>query len=210
MSVLDPTATQRHIEALRAGLPDALVTPLWTWPAKASSYVTSSLEATRVAAESPGENLYVSVAVLRKDIADKLGPHKRVSESRTAGLVGFTLDLDVIGTPDGKGGVKQTGAPNIDDAITAAHLLAEPTLIILSGGGVQPWWLFDEPLIFSSTDEREHAKLVCRRWQEAHRRACGFEIDHTFDLARVARLAGSCNFKGGGEGAPVSILEGGW
>ena len=53
-------------------------------------------------------------------------------------------------------------------------------------------------------------KLACKRWQEAHRQAAGFPIDSTFDLARLARLAGTRNYKGGDEGAPVSILEGGW
>ena len=142
---------QRHVELLRTGLPEELVTPLWTTRGKRSYYVTNPAAAAALALQG---DAYVCVSFLRKDVAEKLGPHKRVCAGNAAGLTGLTIDLDVIGTPDGKGGVKKAGAANIDEAIAAAHLLAEPTLVILSGGGVQAWWLFEKPLIFSSSEER--------------------------------------------------------
>jgi hypothetical protein len=199
--------TRRHVELLRAGLPNELVTPMWSLKAKSSRYARSATAAAATATQMEGD-IYVSVAVVTEETARKLGHRKRVKEEAAAGLVGLTLDLDVIGTPDGKGGTKQTGAPSIEVAITAASLIAEPTVIIASGGGVQPWWLFEEPWIFSSQEEREHAKRVSARWQEAHRQRCGFAIDPTHDLARLMRLAGTRNYKGGGMGAPVRIVNG--
>jgi hypothetical protein len=64
-------------------------------------------------------DIYVSVSVINSATAKRLGKGRRVSEDCAAGLVGFTIDFDVIGTPDGKGGVKQTGAPSFEAAITA-------------------------------------------------------------------------------------------
>jgi AAA domain len=200
--------TRRHIELLRAGLAEKLVTPLWSSKGNTSRYPRSAVGAVAGVGALQGD-IYVSVSVATADVAQKRGRTKRINEDSAAGLVGFAIDFDVIGTPDGQGGAKKTGAPSVEAAIAASHLLAEPTLIIASGGGVQPWWLFDEPLIFSSTDERKQVKAVCAQWQEAHRQASGFEIDSTFDLARVMRVAGTRNYKSGGEGVAVWILEDG-
>jgi hypothetical protein len=199
--------TQRHVQLLRAGLPDTLVTPLWQSEGKSSRYARSAVGAAGVAAGMVGD-VYVSVGVLTEETVKKLGRGNRVTEAVTAGLSGLAIDLDVAGSPDGRGGMKRTGAPSLEAAIVASKLLAEPTLTVGSGYGVQPWWLFREgPLLFSSAEEREPAKLACARWQEAHRRAAGFAVNSTHDLAHVFRLAGTTNYKGGGAGVPVTILE---
>jgi hypothetical protein len=104
--------TRHHVELLRDGWPDKFVTPLWGSGGKASRYARSATAAAGTAATMEG-NIYVSRAVLTAETAKKLGHTKRVSEKVAAGLVGLSLDIDVIGTPDGNGGTKQTGAPDI-------------------------------------------------------------------------------------------------
>jgi hypothetical protein len=74
-------------------------------------------------------------------------------------------------------------------------------------GACSPWFLFDQPFLFSSQEQRDQAKRACRQWQEAHRKTSGFQIDSTHELSRVMRLAGTRNFMGGGEGVPVKIVE---
>jgi hypothetical protein len=104
--------TKRHVELLRVNLADTLVTPMWSSKGNTSRYSKSAVGAVALAAGLEGD-IYVSVAVLTDDVAKKRGRTKRVNEDSAAGLVGFATDFDVTGTPDGRGGVKQVGAPTV-------------------------------------------------------------------------------------------------
>jgi hypothetical protein len=106
--------TVRHVELLREGLPGGFSTPLWAAQDKRSRYVRHPSAASGLQGDA-----YVCVSVLRYEDAQKLGKHRRVSNENATGLVGLTIDFDVVGTPDGKGGVKKAGAPSVEAAITA-------------------------------------------------------------------------------------------
>jgi putative DNA primase/helicase len=201
----------RHISELRAGLPDELLTPLWCKREKRSQsrYFANPVAAAGHAVHESGDaDVYVGFGFVTRDAIQSIGKYRRPSANDVAGLPGLWLDLDVEGTPAGRGGVKNTGAPSLEAAIEAAHMIVEPTLLILSGGGVHAWWLFDEPLIFASKGEREHAQLVPARWQEKHCQQADFPIDAAHDLARVMRVAGTRNHKGGEKGEPVCFEPG--
>lgn len=198
--MIDRDQLVRHIEALREGLPEELLTPLWS-KRGGSHYVRHAEAAVGLAAG----DFYVGVGLITAPTAKRIGRDRRPQANDIAGLPGLWLDLDVKGSPKGNDGVKATGAESVQAAMDAAHLIADPTLMILSGGGVHAWWLFDEPLIFGSNEEREQARIVVARWQQAHRLAAGIAIDSTHDLPRLMRLAGTRNHKGGNGGAPVTF-----
>lgn len=124
-------------------------------------------------------------------------------------LTGLTTDFDVNGSPDGKGGLV-TGAFNGQrDAIECAHALAEPTLLVNSGYGVQPWWLLDAMEMLRSDEDRVRARSIGMAWQAAHRKLAGVEkVDSVFDLTRVMRAPGSFNGKGETP-MPVVLLDNG-
>lgn len=95
--------------------------------------------------------------------------------------------------------LKSTAARSILAALVATMTLP-PTLILHSGGGFQAWWLFVEPWVFGSDEERERAAALVKRWQSLLRiRAAEkkWELDSTHDLARVLRPTGTWDWKYG-------------
>jgi len=122
--------------------------------------------------------------------AERLDDGKRGGSADCLELPGLFADLDVAG-PNHK----------CNDALPktigeAKELLADfpvaPTAIVYSGGGIQPYWLFDEPV------PAEEARRVLVRWaytwgQLAAKR--DLHIDNVFDLARVLRVPGTWNRK---------------
>lgn len=130
---------------------------------------------------------------------------KRSAALDTAGIAALWLDIDVNGGPDNK-----TGAmPDRDAATALARTFCEPTMLVDSGYGVHAWWVLREPWIFTDDLDRRRAARAVQLWQAAHRtiaKAQGAKLDSTHDLARLMRLPGTVNGKGGLE-APVTVFE---
>lgn len=118
---------------------------------------------------------------------------------------GVWLDLDIRGAAH----KSEKLPPNLEKAIALIkEFPLEPTILVHSGHGLQAWWLFKELWIFDTPEERKEAQDLVQRFQvtmkqkaEAH----GWEIDSTFDLARVLRLPGTFNRKL--EPEPVRVLQ---
>jgi len=85
-----------------------------------------------------------------------------------------------------------------------------PAYIINTGGGVHAYWLFDEPWVLESDEDREAARDLNYRWQQGYvlgamertpwgkavlRARGSLRLDSTFDLARVLRVPGTLNRK---------------
>lgn len=121
----------------------------------------------------------------------------RGSAADTAAIVGLWLEIDINGTPDGNGGVKSGVAPNRDKALRLAHAIAEPTVLVDSGGGIHAWWLADKRPIRIDPAQREAVEQFLWDWQQAHRERVPWSIDSTHDLARILRLPGTHNNKSG-------------
>jgi hypothetical protein len=145
-------------------------------------------------------------------VAAGLGPRvekpvkRRANANAVIGIPGLWADIDVTGGPEAKKGA----APDRDAALKLAHELLEPTIIVNSGYGLQAWWLFEEPWIFGFEAEREQAARMSAGFQaalKARAASAGFDIDSTFDLARLMRLPGTFNHKGSAP-APVEIIVG--
>lgn len=145
---------------------------------------------------------YTAVGLAHRDH----GLAHRARADEVIAIAGLWLDIDVDGGPDSKTG----GVPDLDAARTLAAAIVEPTITICSGGGLHAWYLLaGGPWRFTSRAEQATAALASARWYALHRaeaRRHGWGLDHTHDLARLLRLPGTLNGKGGGA-RPVEVVE---
>lgn len=137
------------------------------------------------------QSVYFHVAVQN----DAASPHKRGSNASAMAMAGLFHDMDVAGP-----GHKESALPGtVEEARQFIKSLpVQPTLIIESGGGLYPLWLFKEPWIFETDDEREQCRQFLKGWQifiNNKAKECGWKLDNTADLARVLRLPQTWNFK---------------
>jgi len=146
-------------------------------------------------------NIYCGVGLSPKDY----GRENRCLKKNIVGIPALWIDIDVYG-PNHK---KNNLPPTIDDAMKLfAAVEQEPTMIIKSGGGLQAWWVFNEPWIFETENERQDAEELAKRLcyhfkQEA--RQYGWDVDSVFNLDRVLRVPGTYNRKG--EPVLVELIE---
>jgi hypothetical protein len=148
-------------------------------------------------------DVYVGVSLHKR----QGGPHDRAKAELVDGIVGLYLDIDVAGEGHKKKGLP----PSVDDA---RRLLEEtypqaPTIVIDSGHGLQAWFLFKEPWLFASADERNRAAAVSKGLNARLIRAAskrGWSADNVGDLARVLRVPGTLNHKTSNP-VPVLITE---
>jgi putative DNA primase/helicase len=99
--------------------------------------------------------------------------------------------------------------PDEDAARKVLVALPTPSVLIHSGGGLYPIWMFERPVLV--TDEnREEVKARSQQWQQmiqATSEDLGWHYGSGVgDLARVLRLPGSINRKAGLE-RPCQIIE---
>jgi hypothetical protein len=173
---------------------------LWTKGDKRTHYFRNSTEAAEFAITRTND-LYVAVSLAAKNY----GPAKRAPAKESAGIPGVWADIDINGGPENKTGA----APDARAAEELAFAILEPTIVVNSGYGLQAWWLFDDgPWLLRDDVEREEAARLATGWIALLRERAadlGFGIDATQDLARLLRIPGSVNCKGGAE-APVDYF----
>ena len=185
-------------------LPDGGRVALWDKAGgKRSIYIDSPKQADDMAGRP---DVYVSASLVGPTVTS---PKLRAKARDSVGIGGLWLDVDMPGPEDPP---TKRPAPDMDAAYGLLTAAVDPTVVIHSGYGVQAWWLFDDPLMFGSSDERDRAAQVAQGWEVLHRnraRQHGFDLDSVHDLARVMRLPGTVNGKGG-TSVPVEIamLEG--
>jgi hypothetical protein len=130
----------------------------------------------------------------------------------TSALTALWLDVDVNGSPDGRGGVVADAAADQKIAVDFLQSVLIPTMLVASGFGVHAYWLLAEPLLLHDADELRDAQQLMRSWHTRFKReARRFEMpkfDSVFDLARVLRPPGSMNGKGE-QPMPVQLLDDG-
>lgn len=142
----------------------------------------------------PYGDLWFGVGIRR----EMLGAGKRGGARDVIAHPGLWLDIDI----EGEG--HKTDEPLPLDTEDALSLLADgpkaPSIVVHSGGGLQPYWLFPEPtLLDRPTLTRWHTSWAERA--DDH----GWALDNVSDVAREMRVPGSCNWKTG-EPRPVTIL----
>ncbi len=172
-------------------LDNGLQAALWTLQDRVTHTAgDAGTAAELIDAHAAAKDCYVGVALSN----GPLPSDARVTRDTAAGLIGFGADIDFfdpVYKPDG-----------IRDAETARAMLAAlplvPTMVIHSGHGIQPWWIFDKPWVFNSAGERDEADKLSRAWGALVRAVgeeYGAKLDSVGDLARLFRVAGTVNYK---------------
>lgn len=125
-------------------------------------------------------------------------PRQRCKAHDIAGIAGLWLDVDIA--PD--------KCPDLSSAFQVANAIAEPTLIINSGGGLHCWHLLEQPMAIDDPETRSKVATLADAWVTAHQKVAeqhGWKIDPVKDLARLLRVPGTVNGKTT-PGRPVETL----
>ncbi len=159
-----------------------------------TKWANDTAVAATIAAElAPKNNVYVGLGLRRARGSER----QRGAVEDVVVIPGVWADFDVAGdthTDNGKHYFPTKAAVQT----FLDGLPAKPSIVVDSGGGLHAYWLFREPWLFEDDAERLDAAAVVEGWQrflQRRARALGFDIDSTFDLARVLRVAPSLNHK---------------
>jgi hypothetical protein len=177
------------LELLWADKPSDLYLLIWTLQDKRSRWFRSIEEAAAAVTQTP-QDVYVGVGLSPRDY----GPSHRCPSDKIAGLAGFWADFDLKSDAHPKTKLPTT----IADALSVIPVAMAPTLVVATGNGAHAWWLFKEPLVFDSDEERRQAARLVSRWQTLLRwnaAGKGWAFDRLSDLARVLRIPGTLNAK---------------
>tara|TARA_R100001086_G_scaffold218584_1_gene135309 strand:+ start:6658 stop:8268 length:1611 start_codon:yes stop_codon:yes gene_type:complete len=165
---------------------------IWSLPDKTSRFFTDAEPATTEINQLLDRDVYVGVSLQ----PPSLTKHQRGTNTTVTGLVGLFADIDVVGP--GRNSEKQY-AKTFDDAKKIIDTIGPaPSIIVMTGGGLQPWWFFSEPWIFEEHNDRMTAGTLLKNWIRTIQlvsQSFGYEIDSTCDLARLLRIPGTYNHK---------------
>jgi putative DNA primase/helicase len=130
---------------------------------------------------------------------DRPANTSRGAEPGVSVLPGFWADVDIAGAAH----KAETLPPTEQDARSLIDLAGlKPSLVVQSGFGLQPYWLFREPYQIESADERKRLKSLSTRFQlnlRLRANVRGWTMDSTADLCRVLRVPGTFNHKVDGD-----------
>jgi hypothetical protein len=191
------------LDSLWQSKPEEQYILLWTLQDKRSHWFQNVAEAAEFAtAAASNQDVYVGLALSQAD----LGPMRRCKSEEASGICGIGSDLDLKSEAHN---VKPLPA-TIPEALKILPAGMPPTILVLTGNGVHPWWLFKEPLIFDNDEERKEAARVLTRWHALLARNAaghGWSYDKLSDLARILRIPGTRNLKDPANPKTVTILS---
>lgn len=137
-------------------------------------------------------NIYSSIGLH----LDDPGHGKKGKESDVIAIPGFAVDVDIAGP-----GHKEVNLPpTIRDAldIILNDMPIKPTMVINSGGGIYPYYLFKEILVIETYEQLAFVKNLSVALQAYIRnlfKEKGWRLDNTSNLDRLFRLPGTFNYK---------------
>jgi hypothetical protein len=182
--------------------PGGLHILIWTLQGKVSNWFQDIDGAVTFVQRMYGTDVYVGVGL---SAADK-GPHQRCCADEVAGIGGLWADFDLQSPAHQKKPLPAT----IDDALKLIPAECPPTIIISTGNGLHAWWLFQEPWIFVSDEDRNAASVLSTRFQtllQYNSNQQGWAFDRLSDLSRVLRIPGTVNAKDPAERKTVEVYE---
>lgn len=188
---------EKFIATLWPEIPAGLHLPIFTIPAKETAWCSSVNVAVSASVSiASSQNVYLSVSLQDRVAAIALnGPGTRGLAQTAAAITGLWIDIDVLGPGHSAKNLPAT----YDEAFELlAQMRLEPSVVVRSGGGLQAWWLFVEPWVFSDAADRNRAAVLAASWvmtAQEHAAARQWKVDSTKDLARVLRVAGTVNLK---------------
>lgn len=177
-------------ETLWPSFPEAASLCIFTLPNRVSHHCDSIEDAIRVAAAECRGNrdVYYSVAGLAKGRPK----HGRGKKEEVVAALGVWIDADL------KSYLLPGEPPNIEVLRDALPANPQPTILVCSGNGWHAYWLFDEPILIVSEEDRAQTQQLVVDFQEMLRqqlRPRNFGLDATHDLSRVLRVPGTFNLK---------------
>jgi hypothetical protein len=187
------------LEALFADKPSDLFVLHWTLPEKLSHWYKNVDDAILFAESLHGHDLYVGVGLSSRDH----GPTHRCPSNEVAGIGGMWADIDLKSAAHPKATLPGT----IEQALSILPPELPPSFVISTGNGIHVWWLFREPYLFESDDERRRATTLANRWHTMLRDNAsqrGWTYERLADLARVLRIPGTLNCKN--PSAPKAVV----
>ena len=134
--------------------------------------------------------MYVGIGLSKADH----GPARRCASDEIAGITGFGGDFDLRSEAHGSKPLPAT----IEEALSIIPASMLPTIVVATGNGVHAWWLFKEPYIFDTEEDRKDVARLVARWHTMLRlnaAARGWAYDRLSDLARILRIPGTQNHK---------------
>lgn len=180
---------------------------IWTAPGKRSAWFQSTDEAAKYVQKlDEQKHVYFGIGLSPKDH----GPTKRCPASEIQALTCVGVDLDVAHDT-------KTNKPYFESKDEARQFLQsvlsdqfQPTVVIDSGHGLIPIWVFNEPWELSTNEEHNRAARFLRHFVYTIRYYAtlrGRDIDSTNDLARVWRIPGTWNCKDQDNPVQAKIIE---
>lgn len=160
-------------------------------PRRTTWFATTDVAKAARAIERAQEScdVYVSCAT---HVEPQAGSSRGTSKT-VASIAGLWADLDI-----GSDGHRPAALPNPSDEAQALSIiegLPEPSAVVHSGGGLQVWWLFDQPWTFTDPAEAARASDAWQRLLVERGEAKGLHVDAVGDLPRILRVPGSSNHK---------------
>ncbi len=183
----------KFLSAVWPVIPDGQWVLFWGIPSKRSSWVQEFKEETLTMLQrwAEKEDVYIGCGTRGANLGATL---RGGSEDVTA-IPGLWLDID-YGTEHKKPNLP----PMQDDAVALIQAMGlPPTMIVHTGHGLHAWWVFREPWILETAEDRDAAHRLTSGWSDtlrAHAATRGWATDSVGDLPRVMRLPGLWNRKG--------------
>lgn len=131
----------------------------------------------------------------------------RGGDTTVCAIPGLWADVDIA---DGAAHARSDLPPSLTAALSALREFPQsPTLIIGSGHGLYLLWLFHEPMLLASDQDRAMAHNLLAGIQDSLRTDCmaprGWHLDSTAALSHLLRPPGTINHKT--RPVPVSVLR---
>lgn len=118
---------------------------------------------------------------------------ERLTVAEVTAIPGVWVDIDIAGI-----GHKSERLPGtINEAMAIVNSLPlPPSIVVASGGGLHVYYIFKEPWVLNTPEEKAEASLLVQGIQEMLRQKNPqYIIDPTHSLAQVLRPVGTSNRK---------------
>ena len=184
------TASQ-YLDLLFGGCPGYV--NIWTAPNRHSHWHTTN-DLNRAENDairfSDTQDVYVVMSTQKQ-----IPSSGRGTEENAAAISCVWADIDIKGPTH-----KQQDLPTTEGDVQRLldEFGLEPTLVVVTGGGLHVYWMFYQPWVFNGADEWKQARSLTNRvqgtikmWAKQH----GWKIDSTSDLVRVLRVPDTYNRK---------------
>ncbi len=181
---------KEFLDLLWGAKPEDQYVLLWTWPEKRSHWFLDVEKAAEMAtAHGQKKDVYIGVGCSK----EQYGPNRRCVSEEITGLAGIGTDLDLRSAAHDK-----PLPGTIPEALSILPAGFPPTIMLATGNGIHAWWLFKEPYMFDSEEDRQRVMRLLGRWHTMLRlnaAAKGWVYERLSDLARILRIPGTKNLK---------------